>query len=192
MVIYFDKFDKIDDKKYTLLYSFLPPSRKQKVDKTKDEQSKKIQIVEYYLVKKHLGISSQKDFLYNKYGKPYILGEKHFSISHTKTALVIAISDNEIGIDIQEISNVSERLIQKVLNESEMQQVQNSICPSEEFTKLWTKKESYVKYYGTSIFYKTRDILNFASDVTFHTIKKNNQIITTCTKKVEKNRKFLK
>ena len=187
MVIYFDKWDKIDDKKYTLLYSFLPPSRKQKVDKTKNEQSKKIQIVEYYLVKKYLGQKEQKDFLYNKYGKPYILGEKYFSISHTKTALVIAINDNEIGIDIQEISNVSEKIIQKVLNESEIQQVQNSTSPSEEFTKLWTKKESYVKYCGTSIFYKTRDILNFASDVTFHTIKKNNQIITTCTKKVEKN-----
>lgn len=186
MIIYFDKFDNIDDKKYTLLYSFLPPSRKQKVDKTKDEQTKKIQIVEYYLIKKHLGLLSQKDFSYNKYGKPYILGEKHFSISHTKTALVIAISDNEIGIDIQEISKPSERLIKKVLNESEMQQVQKSTSPSKEFTKLWTKKESYVKYNGTSIFNKTRDILIAAHNVTFHTIEKNNQIITTCTKKVEK------
>jgi 4'-phosphopantetheinyl transferase len=183
MVIFFDKFNIISDEKYKLLYSFLPQTRKQKVDKTKDENSKKIQIVEYFLLKKYLGFCTVKDFSYNQFGKPYILGEKNFSISHTKNALVIAISENEIGIDIQKISKINDKIIQKTCKASEQKILQNSKNKDEQFAILWTMKESYVKLFGKSIFLDTKNILNDKNGVNFKTIKKDNYIITICTKK---------
>lgn len=183
MVIFFDKFNKISEEKYKLLYTFLPPSRKQKVDKTKDENSKKIQIVEYYLLKNNLGFCFQKDFFYNLFGKPYILGEKNFSISHTKRALVIATSENEIGIDIQEITKINDKLIKKTCSENEQKILQNCKNKDEQFAVFWTMKESYVKMFGKSIFNDTKNILKNINDVNFKTIKKDNYIITICEKK---------
>ena len=52
-IIYFDKFNKIKEKEYKKLYSFLQLSRKKQIDKINDINTKKIRIIEYYLIKKY-------------------------------------------------------------------------------------------------------------------------------------------
>lgn len=182
-IIYFDKFNKIGEKEYKKLYSFLPPSRKQQIDKINDQNTKKIKIIEYYLLKKYLKLKTQKDFLYSKNGKPYIEGEKCFSIAHTKSALVIAISSNDIGIDMEEIKPININLINKICNKKEIEEINNSKNKNEKFLEIWTKKESYVKLFDKSIFIDTKNILKNINNIKFNTIKKHNYIITTAEQK---------
>ncbi|MDR1001642.1 MAG: phosphopantetheine-protein transferase, partial [Clostridiales bacterium] len=49
--------------------------------------------------------NSEISFLKNEYGKPYLYGypDFHFNISHTHNAFVVAVSDSEVGVDIERI-----------------------------------------------------------------------------------------
>lgn len=177
-IIYFDKFNKIKAEEYKKLYSFLPKSRKEQIDKINDINTKKIKIIEYYLIKKYLKLKINKDFNYSKNGKPFIINEKHFSISHTKNALVLAISNNNVGIDMEEIKEHKINLIKKVCNEIEIAEIEKSKNKIEKFLEIWTKKESTVKLLDKSIFYDTKNILNTKENIKYKTFKKNNNIIT--------------
>ena len=44
---------------------------------------------------------SDQDLFYDAYGKPHLKDGKHISISHSFTFSGVAISDSEIGIDIE-------------------------------------------------------------------------------------------
>jgi len=75
-----------------------------------------------------------------------------FNISHSKEYVVLALSDEEVGIDIQEIkplkANVPKRFFTDIDNEY--------IDPSEEggierFTEVWSAKESFAKLTGNGI-----------------------------------------
>lgn len=55
---------------------------------------------------KELNISNKEIVLgYNDYGKPFLRNYNYFciNVSHTENAIVIAISDKCIGIDIEKI-----------------------------------------------------------------------------------------
>ena len=75
---------------------------------------------------------------YNEYGKPYIKGGLHFSISHCKAGIAVAVDEQPIGIDIEAIRHAEEDLIERVMNEEERKQIHND----RDFTRLWTQKEA--------------------------------------------------
>lgn len=87
---------------------------------------------------KDLGIEIIKPLEYEYYnGKPY-LKEKYafYNISHTDDLIVLAISDQEVGIDIEKTNRRSK--INKKNNDPN-------------YLKTWTIKEAGVKYLGTGI-----------------------------------------
>ena len=78
-------------------------------------------------------------------GKPYFPCQPdiHFSLSHTKTHVLCAISDSPVGVDIESPRQISERAV-------------NFFCSPEEleyFTplELWVLKESYIKLKGGTL-----------------------------------------
>ena len=187
-IIYFDEFNEITEKEYKELYSFLPKSRKEQIDKINDKKTIKIKIIEYHLIKRYLKLKSNIDFCYSKSGKPYIENAKHFSISHTKNALVIVISNDNVGIDMEKIKGHKAGLIKKVCNEKEIQEIKNSKNKQKKFLEIWTKKESAVKLLDKSVFFDTKDILTNLKDVKFKTFLRNNHIITIA----KTNKNFIK
>lgn len=89
----------------------------------------------------------------NEYGKPFV--EKintKFNISKTGNNFIIAFTnEDEIGIDIELISSdkvFSHKEIFFSLNEIELIRKDKSINT---FYKLWTRKESFLKFLGTGI-----------------------------------------
>ncbi len=89
----------------------------------------------------------------NEYGKPFV--EKintKFNISKTGNKFIIAFTNvDEIGIDIELISSdkvFSHKEIFFSLNEIELIRKDKSI---KTFYKLWTRKESFLKFLGTGI-----------------------------------------
>ncbi|MFI5218626.1 MAG: 4'-phosphopantetheinyl transferase family protein [Bacteroidia bacterium] len=88
--------------------------------------------------------------------KPYILfppASLKFNISHSENKILIAVSDNEIGVDIEKIKPGLEYngLVKNYFSIKEQQIILNSKMPGEAFYKLWTRKEAVLKANGMGI-----------------------------------------
>lgn len=87
----------------------------------------------------------------NEYGKEYLCsGALYYNISHTKTLVCAAVSDNEVGVDCETLrqNENCENIAKRFFAEGEIRRIKQSEDPLYEFFKIWTKKESYVKYTG--------------------------------------------
>lgn len=75
-------------------------------------------------------------------GKPYFPArpDVHFSLSHTDTYVMCAISDSPVGCDIQAVRQVSDKLKKRTCTEKELAVF--------DFFQLWTLKESWIKLNG--------------------------------------------
>jgi|GEM_PF-715231 Phosphopantetheinyl transferase len=74
-------------------------------------------------------------------GKPYLDGVHnytHFNISHSGNYTVCAFSDVAVGIDIEKIRPISQRVIDRFLNG----------CSQSEAISKWTQRESFGKMTG--------------------------------------------
>ncbi len=85
-------------------------------------------------------------------GKPLFVGlpNKHFSVSHSKTHVLVALADAPVGVDVEtrrEISRQSQRLL---MTEAEAEQF--------DFFQLWCLRESLYKLNGTG---GLRQVLRF-------------------------------
>ena len=106
-------------------------------------------------------------FLYNDYGAPYIEGGPYFSISHCKTGIAVAVSENPIGIDIEAIRTFKPELMRKTMNEDEQQRITSSATPDQEFIRLWTQKEALLKLQGTGIISDLHHVLDHTLDLSW-------------------------
>lgn len=107
------------------------------------------------LLKKVLDEYGIKDeIVYNAYGKPYLKNnELYFNISNSHEYTVLVISSKEVGVDIEKIT-MKERVIDKVCNDNEKKLIKTE----EDFTLMWVKKESYVKYLGIGLAYGLKNV----------------------------------
>ncbi len=104
------------------------------------------------------------------HGKPYTDDcTLRFNISHTCGAVAVAVGDCEIGVDIQCIKPISDRLMRRYLGQD---------IPSDpkERIRLWTEYESYGKWLSCGIPITLPDLPHRF----FHT-EFNNTIVTVCT-----------
>lgn len=138
------------------LMDIIPPWRKEKVLSYKNVLDRFLCAKAYLMLRDGLmrdyGIYDEIRFAYNYYGKPFLSDhpEIHFNLSHCKKGIACAISSAPVGVDIEEIK-YDDDIARYVLNAAEYENVSSSDNPAEEFTKIWTRKESYVKMLGTGI-----------------------------------------
>ena len=77
-------------------------------------------------------------------GKPYIEGENwSFNISHCDDLVCVAVSDFEVGIDVQKIGDVNENVVRRFLKKD--------AGTPEENTFAWTDYEALGKFLGVGI-----------------------------------------
>lgn len=86
-------------------------------------------------------------------GKPYLRDYPHihFNLSHCDGMVSCGLSENNIGIDCEKKRKVSYRVIKRCFSEKEAQYINNSEDIDLAFTKLWTLKESCIKYTGLGL-----------------------------------------
>lgn len=112
-------------------------------DRLNNVISKFILISYLYKIK---NIKEIESYIEEKDQKPMMKSIK-FNISHCSEAIVVAISNNNIGIDVETpILNYSE-LKNLVLSEKEQKKNLTEI----EFRKIWVLKEAYIKYNGRGL-----------------------------------------
>lgn len=101
---------------------------------------------------KHLGIPHKRvAFEKGAHGKPYIKGGgAQFSVSHTKGAVCVALSDSEteIGVDIERKDRrISEKLKERTLSKNELAK----LVTDEDFLRMWVQKEAFLKRTGIGL-----------------------------------------
>lgn len=84
-------------------------------------------------------------------GKPLIPGGPEISISHTKNAVAAAIGAGPLGVDVEAVRPIADRLPERVLSAREYGWFVRRGRRAEDFFTLWTLKESYYKYLGTGL-----------------------------------------
>lgn len=87
----------------------------------------------------------------------------YFSISHSSGIVCVAISDIEIGIDIEEVLPLkNEKIIKKVFNKEELNSYLslNEIDRLKYFYEIWTKKEASFKSQNKLVFSLQQDTSN--------------------------------
>lgn len=95
------------------------------------------------------------EILTGAYGKPYLKNStKQFNISHSGEYVVLAFSDNVLGVDIQEKRDCRrEAIVRRFFTTAE----QEAFAAAEDcrktdlFYHIWCRKEAYGKYLGVGL-----------------------------------------
>lgn len=87
------------------------------------------------------------------WGKPrfYDRPDIHFNLSHSGTVAMAAFADCEVGCDVERMAALREKVAARFFSPRENAALRQ--CPDEEsrrelFYRIWTRKESYIKYTG--------------------------------------------
>ena len=155
-----------DPKIYHFWYKKMSPDRQKKIDTFRFDKDKRLSLAAGILLATGLSGLSQDPLPElsalpiesGKYGKPYIEGREDlfFNLSHSGRAAACAFSDRPVGVDIEENRHFEDSLIRYVYREEEIkaflaENVLQGESPDRICTRMWTIKESVMKYYGTGI-----------------------------------------
>lgn len=134
-------------------YHLVSKNRQKKIDFYRFEKDKKLSCGAYLLLKKLLSEENIIDpiFKTEKYGKAYISNYENirFNLSHSGEIVLCAISDMEVGVDVENIdSQIDLNIAKHYFFNSEYENIMKAENRPEKFFKYWVLKESYMKYTG--------------------------------------------
>ena len=134
-------------------YPLVSRNRQEKIDFYRFDKDKKLSAGAYLLLKKLLSGENVADpiFKNQRFGKAYISNHEniHFNLSHSGEMVLCAISDMEIGVDIEyNDSKIDLDIAKHYFYNREYESIMNAANPSDEFFRYWVLKESYMKYTG--------------------------------------------
>lgn len=164
------------DEDFLKLYQQSDHVRQRKVDRLQNEPAKKLSLAAGMLARlgiaRHLHLEpTDISFKREKNGRPYAVGlDIYFSLSHSGTLAVCAISDTPVGIDVEQIHKTHLKVARRCFTEQEQYYVFGKKGrPQIKFYEIWTKKEAYVKLMGLGV-----------SDFATFDVMKNEKIHTIC------------
>lgn len=115
-------------------------------------------------------------------GKPYLLNSSlKISVSHSGELLALAVGDCEAGLDIELRREMRRGSLLRRMDERERE---------EDFFRLWTAKESYVKYRGSTLAHMLKSLVYYGgvlyengvpAPVIFTCFEFENYVFTICT-----------
>ena len=135
--------------------NYISSYRYEKISRYSNYQSKILSLagellLNYAIKNQFPEIQTPVYYRINTYGKPYLNDNNiFFNISHSGKFAICATSYREIGVDIEKIRDIDATgLSKKVFTESEKTYLKDSKNPREDFFRIWTLKESYMKARG--------------------------------------------
>ena len=111
-------------------------------------------------------------------GKPCLENGPFVSVSHTDNLIVVAVSESNIGIDMEKKDREIKK--QKELTEKYLSQKEKEYATTRErFLEIWTKKEAYGKFTGEGLSDIGKD--TFSHKGQYERIEKDGYIIFAYT-----------
>ena len=163
MVYIFDRLDQYTDEAYEVHLSSLPSWRREKALQYKKLDDRKRSVLAFALLqcalREEYGVTEVPEFVYNEFGKPSFSNLPiRFSLSHCRDAVACAVSDYNIGIDVETIVPYNPDVARRVCTAVELEMLGQSENKDADFIKLWTIKEAISKYEGMGVSLPFADI----------------------------------
>ena len=117
--------------------------QKEKALRFKNDKDQRRSLISSFLVNQ----LSKEELQKNPMGKPYYPNGPYFNISHSGRYVVMAIANQEVGVDIEENVEKQIDVLLKLFNEAEIKMIKEHA----DFYYLWCAKESLIKCMGSSI-----------------------------------------
>lgn len=140
------------------LLAKLPPERRQKALACRfDPDKMRIACAGYLLqtVLEQAGIPAEEQlFAENQWGKPFLVNHRdvHFSLSHSGIWAVCAISDANVGVDV-ELPRCGVAVAKRFFRPEELEGLEDldRYHQVDALNRLWTAKEAFVKMLGKGL-----------------------------------------
>lgn len=125
----------------------LPPNRRERLMKLRQEEKRREPLCAYLILCLALWELYQwrgfPEMAENSMGKPYFPEHPgvHFNISHTTGAVLVGVSDQPVGVDIERIRPVSQRTMRRLAD----------VSTEQDFFRNWVRREARTKRSGNGI-----------------------------------------
>ena len=125
----------------------LPPERQERLLRIKQSEKRREPLCAYLILRHALWEQYRWRELppirLTSLGKPYFpdFPEVHFNLSHTIGAVLVALSGEPVGVDIEHIRPVSERAMRRLAD----------VTTERAFFQSWVRREARVKRTGSGI-----------------------------------------
>lgn len=144
---------------YARLYAAASTERKAKIDRYRFERDRLQSLCAESLLLNALqeyGYAPDTSAVrHGKNGKPYLADAKgfYFNLSHSGDYAMLAVSDAEIGCDIEQIRPVGQRVMKRVLTPDEyaLLEAVPEADRDARFFRYWVAKESFMKACGDGL-----------------------------------------
>lgn len=147
-----------------VMYSLLSMQRRDKAETFCRRSDSIRSMIVYILLRMALyreyGITEKPWFEFGNNKKPYLKGSENifFNLSHCKDAVMCAVGSTEIGVDIQEHSEIIGDSAGMIFHHEEAEYIKKTLCPEREMIRFWSMKEAYGKYLGKGILYALTEV----------------------------------
>ena len=128
---------------HNFLMKSLTEEQKQRALRFKNEKDQMRCLLSSYLMSQ----LSKEELQRNETGKPFYPNGPFFNISHSGKYVIMAIANQEVGVDIEEDIEKNMDILLKIFNEAESKMIKEHA----DFYYLWCAKESLIKCMGSSI-----------------------------------------
>ena len=134
------------------------PQRRALALRYRFELDRRLSLAVYLLLceglKKEYGITEPPEFVFGPHGKPALKDHPgiHFNLSHCHRAALCVLDDAPVGCDVECVPDRLDRdICRRCFNEEEIAAIQDSDHPTMAFTRLWTRKEAFLKLTGEGL-----------------------------------------
>lgn len=184
ILLFLLNISQADERQYRLCYQTVSEQRKQRADRYRfpEDQRRCVfsEMLLRYAYRQNGGDPDGMRIVYPKGGKPYLSSDPHFrfNISHTGNMIALVCGNEPLGVDIEHIKRAldRERMAELIFTEDERHWLGTADSlqeQNERFFRLWTAKESYLKYLGTGLLKNTK---SFSVDPERHSLKEDEEI----------------
>ena len=191
LLCYLEVNASYQDSRMRKMLETVSPLKKEKLKKYRYDIDRKIGIYADVLLRllilKSSGLS-YKDIVIKagKTGKPYLVcaPRLEFSVSHTRNAIAIALSDSPVGIDVERIRQTDLSLAQHIFGDNELlwlnSEEKGRYC---RFFDIWTKKEAFFKLNGNGLpdDLKVLDVTGSLAPKILSTLYFGDYIVSVCS-----------
>ena len=138
------------------------PEKRQRILRYRQEKDRQRGLLAWSLAAKMLREAGAEDLTlaYTAQGKPFLKHHPaiHFNLSHGGEMAVCAVSDHPVGTDVEPLLPYDPEVAAFAFSPAERRWLAEQADTSLAFTRLWVKKESYLKCLGSGLSYPLQEL----------------------------------
>ena len=137
----------LTERETAAMLALLPVERQERLLRIRQEEKRREPLCAYFILRHALWQKYRwrelPPMAYASLGKPYFpdFPTVHFNLSHTSGAVLVGLSDQPLGVDIEHIRPVSQRAMRRLAD----------VATEKAFFQSWVRREARAKRAGTGV-----------------------------------------